>query len=117
MNRKRARLVTEADVEQVKDELVKGANALGLDKFDNLLNSGDTSKDAISDSDALKVLTAITLSSLTGPCNRNNITCETTIPIDDILDDLVKRDVVERERGQYYSIRVGLFKEWLVTHQ
>lgn len=117
MNRKRARLVTEADVEQVKDELVRGANAFGLEKFDNLLNSGDTSKDAISDSDALKVLTEITFSSLTGPCNRNNIKCETAKSIDEILDDLVKRDVVERERGQFYSIRVGLFKEWLIKNQ
>ena len=117
MNRKRARLVTEADVEQVKDELVRGANALGLDKFDNLLNSGDTSKDAISDSDALKVLTAMALNSQTGPCNRNNLNCETTIFVESILDDLVKRDVIDRERGQYYSIRVGLLKEWLVAHQ
>ncbi len=117
MNRKRAGLVTEADVEQVKDELVRGVNALGLDKFDNLINSGDTSEDAISDEDALKVLMAIAVNSKTGPCSRNSITCETHTPVDVILDDLVKRDVVERERGQYFSIRVGLFKEWLIAHQ
>ncbi len=117
MNRKRAGLVTEADVEQVKDELVRGVNALGLDKFDNLINSGDTSEGAISDEDALKVLMAIAINSKTGPCSRNSITCETHTPVDVILDDLVKRDVVERERGQYFSIRVGLFKEWLIAHQ
>lgn len=118
MNRKRARLVTEADVEQVKEELISGANALGLDKFDNLLNSGDTSEhDAISDEDALKVLTAIAVNSQTGPCGRHAIVCETHVPIDRILDDLVRRDVIERERSQYYSIRVGLFKEWLLAHQ
>ncbi len=117
MNRKRASLVTEADVEHVKDELIRGVNALGLDKFDNLINSGDTSDDAISDEDALKVLTAIAVNSKTGPCSRSSIACETRIPVDVILDDLVKRDVLERERGQYYSIRVGLFKEWLIAHQ
>lgn len=117
MNRKRASLVTEADVEQVKEELIRGANALTMDKFDNLLNSGDTSEDAISDEDALKVLTAIAVNSRTGPCSRHSIVCETRTPIDQILDDLVKRDVVERERGQYFTIRVGLFKEWLVIHQ
>lgn len=117
MNHKRASLVTEADVEQVKDELIRGVNALGLDKFDNLINSGDTSEDSISDEDALKVLTSIAINSKTGPCNRNSIVCETQIPIDVILEDLVKRDVIERERGQYYSIRVGLFKEWLIAHQ
>ena len=59
MNIKHAGLVTEADVEQVKTELIRGVNALGLDKFDNLINSGDTSIDAISDEDALKILKAI----------------------------------------------------------
>jgi hypothetical protein len=117
MNRRRDPWVTNSDVEQVKDELIRGVNALGLDKFDNLINSGDTSIDAISDEDALKVLTAIATNSQIGPCSRNNIVCETDTPIDEILDDLVKREVIERQRGQYYSIRVGLFKEWLIVHQ
>jgi len=117
MNRKRASLITEADVEQVKIELVRGVNALGIDKFDNLINSGDTSEDAISDEDALKVLRAIAVNSRTGPCNRNSISCETEKPIDVILDDLVNREVVERERGRYYRIRVGLFRDWLTIHQ
>ncbi len=117
MNRKRASLITEADVEQVKIELVRGVNALGLDKFDNLINSGDTSEDAISDEDALKVLRAIAVNSRTGPCNRNSISGETEKPIDVILDDLVDREVVERERGRYYRIRVGLFRDWLTIHQ
>lgn len=117
MNRKRASLVTEADVEQVKEELIRGVNALTLDKFDNLLNSGDTSEEAISDDDALKVLTAIAVNSQTGPASRYNIDCETQIPVDEVLDDLVKRDIIERDRGIYYSIKVGLFKEWLIAHQ
>lgn len=117
MNRKRSSLVTEADVEQVKNELIRGVNALGKDKFDNLINSGDTSPDAISDEDVLKVLISIAENSRTGPCGRSNIACETNTPVDDILEDLVRRDVVERERGQYYSIRVGLFREWLLAHR
>ncbi len=117
MNRKRATLVTEADVEQVKEELVRGVNALGLNKFENLINSGDTSDDAISDEDTRNVLSSIALSSLTGPCSRHTITSETIRPIDEVLEDLVKRDVVERGRGNYFSIRVGLLKEWLIAHQ
>ncbi|GIV88752.1 MAG: hypothetical protein KatS3mg055_1270 [Chloroflexus sp.] len=117
MNRKRASLVTEADVEQVKDELIRGVNALGIDKFDNLINSGDTSPGAISDEDVRKVLISIAENSRTGPCSRSNIACETNTPVDEILEDLVRRDVVERERGQYYSIRVGLFREWLLAHR
>ena len=117
MNRKKAPAVTNSDIEQVKDELIRGTNALTQDKFDNLLNSGDTSEDAISDEDTLKVLTSIALNCQTGPCSRHSIVCDTLTPSDEILDDLVRRDVVERERGQYYSIRVGLFKEWLIAHQ
>lgn len=117
MNRKRASLVTEADVEQVKEEFIRGVRALTKDKFDNLINSGDTSPDAISDEDTLKVLGSIAEHSRTGPCSRSSIVCETTTPIDVILDDLVRRDVVERIRGQYYAIRVGLFKEWLLAQR
>ncbi len=116
MNRKHARLVTDADVEQVKNELVQGVNALGLDKFDNLINSGDTSEDAISDQDALQVLKAIAMNSQIGPCSRSSIVCETQTPVDTILKDLVDREVVECEREHYYRIRVGLFKEWLMAH-
>ena len=115
MNVKHARLVTEADVEQVKNELISGVNALDLDKFDNLINSGDTSADAISDDDALKVLKTIADNSRAGPCHRDRIDCETSLPIDTILDDLKKRDVVER-REQSYQIQVGLFKEWLIAN-
>ncbi|MGV8122502.1 MAG: DNA-binding protein [Candidatus Xenobiia bacterium LiM19] len=116
MNCKRAKYVTEADVEQVKRDLIRGVNALDEDKFDNLINSGDTSNDAIEDSDVRKVLKAIAMHCSTGPCNRINISCETKQPVDFILDDLVKRDVIEREREHYFSIKVGLFREWLILH-
>ena len=116
MNVKHARLVTEADVEQVKNELISGVNALDLDKFDNLINSGDTSTDAISDDDALKVLKTIADNSRAGPCHRDRIDCETSLPIDTILDDLEKRDVVER-REQFYQIQIRLFKEWLIANR
>jgi hypothetical protein len=117
MNRKRIMLITRADVEQVTDGLIRGVNTLGLDKFDNLVNSGDFSSDAISDHDILVVLREIARNSQTGPCSRTDISCETSTPIDVILDDLVSRDVLERERSQYYQIRVSLFKEWLLNQQ
>lgn len=117
MNRRRAMLVTEADIEHVKNELIQGVNALSFDKFDNLINSGDVSEDAISDKDTLKVLKEIAVNSKTGPCHRNSITCETKAQLDIILDDLVKREVLKRERECYYQIRVVLFKEWLIAHQ
>ena len=115
MNAKHTPQVTEAHIEQVKDELISGVNAFDLDKFDNLINSGDTSADAISDEDALKVLKVIADNSSIGPCHRDRIICETHLPVDTILEDLEKRDVVER-RDQSYQIQVGLFKEWLVVN-
>ena len=115
MNVKHAGLVTEADVEQIKNELIRDVNALGLDKFDNLINSGDTSADAISNEDTLQVLKAIADNSRTGPCHRDRIVCKTSSSVDKILDDLEKRDVVER-REQSYQIQVGLFKEWLIVN-
>ena len=116
MNAKRARLVTEADVEQVKDGLIKGENALAKEKFHSFTTSGDTSDDAISDDDARKVLKTIADNSVTGSCPRDRIICETRLPVDAILDDLVKREVIACDQGQHYDIRVGLFKEWLAVN-
>ena len=110
MNRKKARLLTDADVEQLTTELITGVNALGLDKFDNLISSGDTSPDAIGDKDVLAVLREIAVNSQVGSCSRSSIACETSVPIDAVLDDLEKRKVIEQERGQYYRIRVRLFR-------
>ena len=119
MNRKRAPLVTEADVEHVKEGLITGENALDKDKFHSLTNSGDISEDAISEDDARAVLKAIADNSGTDFCSRDRIVCETHLEIDEILADLVRREVVERREQSYrisYRIRVGLFKEWLVDN-
>ncbi len=116
MNRKHINYITEATVDQVKNELIKGANAFRIDKFDNLINTGDISEDSLSDKDVLEVLKSISKRSKTGPCTRTSITCETKTPVDVILDDLVNRDVVERISGNLYYIKVGLFKEWLIAN-
>lgn len=119
MNLKKASLITHSDVEQVKNGLINGTNALQIDKFENLVNSGDTSPDAISDKDIMSVLTAVALNtrtSRTSRCSIRDIQCATDTPIETILDDLVKRKVIQREGQGYYSICVGLFKEWLIVH-
>jgi tetratricopeptide (TPR) repeat protein len=115
LNDQHERYITKSHVEQVLETLVAGDQKLGQDKFDNLLTSGDTSADAISEADALAVLRVIAQSvGTTGrACSRSSIAAETSAPIDAILADLVERSVLERERGAYYMIRVGLFAEWL----
>ena len=115
MNHRRTSLVTEADIENVKDELTRGLRRLDLYVFHGLTHSGDVSKTAISREDALEVLRAIAENSGALPCPRAAIVCKTTSPIDAVLEDLVKREVIE-QHGQSYQIRVGLFKEWLVVN-
>jgi len=117
MNRKYAKLVTEADVEQIKHELIFGANSLEQDKFDNLINSGDTGQNAIPKKDILKVLTEIAIHCRLGLCDRDKINSDTSVPIDSILEDLLRREVLERMQGRYYKIRVELFSDWLIAHQ
>ena len=114
MNLKRAIYVTYSYVEHVKNELMRGRNALGLSNFENLYNSGEVNESK--DADVLKILKAIAMHSQTGPCNRSLIDCETKSPIDALLDELVERDVIDREKENYYTIKVGLFKEWLLAN-
>lgn len=114
MNLKRAIYVTYSYVEHVKNELMRGRNALGLSNFENLYNSGEVNKNK--DDDVVEILKAIAIHSQTGPCNRSQIDCETKLPIDALLDELVERDVINREKENYYTIKVGLFKEWLLAN-
>jgi tetratricopeptide (TPR) repeat protein len=117
LNRKRAPFATLNDVERVvKQELIRGNNPLDLGKFDNLLTSGDTSPEAISSEDAKVVLQVIARNSTTGACHRDSIVCAPSKPTDLILQDLVNRDVIIRDRD-FYVIRVGLFKEWLLVNE
>ena len=119
MNDKRVPLVTEADVEQVKNSLVTGNNRLDEIKFHSFTKSGDTSLEAISPNQATAILKAIA-DNTDGPdgCPRHRIVCEPQLDIDNvdaILDDLVRREVVKRNQT-YYRILVGLFKEWLIAN-
>lgn len=114
MNQKRAIYVTYSYVEHVRNELMRGRNALGLSNFENLYNSGEDNKRK--DEDVLKILKTIAVHSQTGACNKSHINCETESPIDELLDELVDRDVINREQEYYYTIKVSLFKEWLIAN-
>jgi hypothetical protein len=117
LNREYSIYVIDHHIKKVKEELISGANALSLDKFENLYNSGDISEDAISNGDALAVLQDIADNSYNGSCHISKISRSSTDkPIETILDDLVSRDVIVREsraEGEYYRIKVNLFKEYL----
>ena len=110
MNIRRTEWVTEADVQSVAEGLIEEYSTAN---FQNFTSAGDESPEAIPESDTLEVLKAIADNTRTGTCHRNSINCRTHLEIDKILNDLVSRDVV-RTQGEYYEIRVGLFKEWLI---
>ncbi len=116
MNRKKLVRVTDAHIEQVKKELISGTNSLTGDKFDNLIGSGDDSTNLISSKDTAAVLKEIAAASKNQEfCDQSDIGVVTTARLDDILDDLVRREVIEKRKASLYRIRVGLFKEWLLA--
>jgi tetratricopeptide (TPR) repeat protein len=120
MNRKKAIYVTDADIETVKETLISGHNSLDDSVFDNLISAGDSSIDDISREDALSVLRDIAQGSrIQSHCDRSAINSQTSksIDIDQILDNLVAREVIEKQGTSLYKIKVGLFKEWLLAHQ
>ena len=117
MNRKQAIYVTDADIERVKDELISGHNSLEGAVFDNLTSAGDSSSDSILKEDAEAVLRAIASGSRNQTyCDHTTIKPSTTMTVDQILDDLVRREVIEKQKSSY-RIKVDLFKEWLLAYQ
>jgi tetratricopeptide (TPR) repeat protein len=118
MNRKKVIYVTDADIERVKEELISGHNSLDSAVFDNLTSAGDANTDNISKEDAEAVLRDIANGSRLQPyCDQSSVTPQTSVPVDDVLKDLEKREVIEKQGTSGFRIKVGLFKEWLLAHQ
>jgi tetratricopeptide (TPR) repeat protein len=118
MNLKKAVYVTDAHVEEVKRQLIRGANSWTQDYFDNLVSSGDESSGALPQNDIWEVLRQVTVGSRNQEyCHRSSITAQTSVPVDRILEDLVSREVLERRGRDLFKIKVGLFKEWLLAHE
>ncbi|MDH6341350.1 AAA+ ATPase superfamily predicted ATPase [Parabacteroides sp. PFB2-12] len=118
MNRKKYIQVTSADVKKNADSFINGGQALTDDKFDNLLNAGEEHdiqryKQEVS-KEILK--NVATNAKFIGFCKRDQISIKTKdIDIDEVLKDLVKREVLE-QREDSYKIQVKLFQEWLLKH-
>jgi tetratricopeptide (TPR) repeat protein len=109
--------VTEADVIDVAKSFVEGLQALPIDKFDNLLNAGDADLEAVPQEETLEILRQIANNSrVLGSCPRESISLKNTEYDDQILDDLLKRDVVSCPNTGYYRIQVQIFNEWLLKH-
>lgn len=118
MNTTRSMVVTEADINTVKDEMISGDGRLSHDKFDNLIRAGDGVEDSgIEPEETLKLCREIARggSGEGGWCSRDAI-CgfEDRKHLEKLLTDVERRDVVER-KGDAYRLRVGLFHEWLLV--
>jgi tetratricopeptide (TPR) repeat protein len=118
MNRKKYIEVTSADVKEIADSFINGGQALTDDKFDNLLNAGeehDIQKYKQEISKELLKNIAINAKNI-GFCLREQISISNKdVDIDEVLKDLVKREVLE-QKNDSYKIQVKLFQEWLLKH-
>ncbi len=117
MNRKKAISVTEADIEEIAETFIEGAESLTEDKFDNLFTAGDADVEAFDINNVKNILKQIAKESSIGSCARENISIENqnNIYIDKILKDLKNREVIN-QKDNYYKIEVGLFAKWLLKH-
>ena len=117
INESKQRFITEANVKVVRDMLVKGTDNNRLDKatFDNLLNNGDPSKDAIPTAETEYILRQIAFKTQQRQwCNEAEITPKEDMQysVPEIIQDLIQREVIEQTTNGV-RIRVGLFKDWL----
>lgn len=119
MNKNKLLVVTEADVNDVAKTFIKGEQALEEDKFDNLIRAGEA-KDLqeYAEEDLLKVLHAIAIGTKNVPyCNREDIDVIQDKELEEnVLKNLVDREVLEKKGKDNYKIQVKLFQEWLLNH-
>jgi hypothetical protein len=113
INRNKSVVVTEADIEQLKLELIRGHNPLTEDKFHPLLLAVDEKFDSeINPEMTLHLCQEIAKhSDDLGWCWEHNLDL-TALGAQKALDDLYYRGVVERADNKL-KISVGLFREWL----
>jgi len=112
MNAERQPLIGPADVDNVAEALVHGDKSLTREQFDNLLTPGDAEVSALSAESAMDVLKGC----LSGHRRALYLDGRRAADIQQgpqVLEDLVRRDVIEHESEERYRIKVGLFAEWL----
>ncbi|WP_406859544.1 tetratricopeptide repeat protein [Streptomyces sp. HUAS MG47] len=112
MNAERQPLIGPADVDAVASSLTSGEQALLQEQFDNLLTPGDADVSELSDDVVLTVLKR----GLSGHRRDLHIDGRKARELSEgprVLEDLLRRDVIERESADRYRIKVGLFAEWL----
>jgi len=115
LNARHAPFVTEADIEQVRQQLTVGADALPPERFDPLVTAAGEKVATIPRDILWQLLARVAKESLhSGWCYRSAIA---DLPrAEDATKDLIDREVLATE-GDRVSIRVGLFAAWLRVNQ
>jgi hypothetical protein len=116
MNDTRSSVVTEADVNAVKEAMLQGSGRLAKDKFDNLISAGDGKADSgIDPEQSFALCTSIAQNADEGWCLESVVVDESDELAVSLLTDLERRDVVQK-KGDAIRLSVGLFNDWLVVN-
>ncbi|OWA02708.1 cold-shock protein [Streptomyces sp. CS159] len=112
MNRLRQPLIGPAHVDAVAASLVKGERALPQEQFDNLLTPGDADVSELRDDVVLSVLKGA-LEGVGKDVYVDGRKSRELVDGQRVVEDLLRRDVIELASEGRYRIKVGLFTEWL----
>ena len=118
MNERKIVKVTEADVNDVAKTFIKGEQALEDEHFDNLISGGEADDlPEYPKKEILDILKNIAINTKNIPLvSREDINAlEDKQRENLILQHLVDREVLKKEKNQY-KIQVKLFQEWLLSH-
>jgi Tfp pilus assembly protein PilF len=117
MHERRAAYVSDVDIDRVKELLVRGERCLRLADFDCLLTTGDADMNTFEEVKVVAVLSAVAAETkhYQEYCDRTRVlpTGVSTDEVDNILADLLKREVLQEQGSGKYRIRLRLFREWL----
>ncbi|MEG2455255.1 MAG: ATP-binding protein, partial [Oscillospiraceae bacterium] len=123
LNKMRQTYVTDADIDHLlSDDLLSGSEQINLPRFEFLYNDDGDISDVTRPRHNMVVLwTIVRQFTALGRCKRDDIVFAPELRvaeisperIDDLLSKLVSRDVLSMDVNGNYSIRIGLFAEWL----
>jgi tetratricopeptide (TPR) repeat protein len=119
MNMKKKPVLTPADIDEVRDNLIWGSNSLTEFDFENLLSAGDKNLDEIKSVESMAILKQIAIQTkYIEFARREDINCFSKERDDLILSDLLKRGVISEqiESPNRLKINVQLFKQWLLNY-
>lgn len=110
--------ITGPDVNTVVEKMIYNESSISRKDFDNLISCGETKLDIINHEDSLRILKEIAIKSRNiGYADYKGIGIFNHEKIENIINDLIQRQVIERCSSSRVKIKVELFKLWLLNHE